>query len=138
MKKCLILFAAVLLLVSFIPQVNAQIPLATNMAATGVLGAPDFVTNTNYAPTSTTTFSEPAGVAVDPTTGKLFVADRDNRRVLRFSSASKMVNGAAAEAVIGQPDFVTRTRNTGGMSAATTNDPCAVYVDANGRLWLLI
>jgi len=136
MKKCYILFAVVLLLAVTALQVNAQVPLATNMAATGVLGTTDFVTNTNYATTSNITFSEPAGVAVDPTTGKLFVADRDNRRVVRWSSAGKMINGSAAEAVLGQPDFVTRTRNTGGISAATTNDPCAVFVDSKGRLWV--
>lgn len=136
MRKCFILFTVLLLLAVISSQANAQVPLATNMPAAGVLGTTDFVTNTNYAAPSNITFSEPAGVAVDPTTGKLFVADRDNRRVLRWSASAKLVNGSAAEAVLGQPDFVTRTRNTGGISAATTNDPCAVYVDSKGRLWV--
>jgi sugar lactone lactonase YvrE len=133
MKKGFLFLALVL---SAVISLRAQLPLSTNMAASGVLGAPDFVTNTNYATPSTTTLAEPAGVAVDPLTGKLFVADRDNRRVLRWSSAAKMLNGSAAEAVLGQPDFVTRTRNTGGLSASTTNDPNGVFVDANGRLWV--
>jgi sugar lactone lactonase YvrE len=136
MKQGRILFAFMFLLTVTSLSVFAQVPLADNMPASGVLGTTDFITNTNYASPSTTTLSEPAGVAVDPTTGKLFVADRDNRRVLRWSSADKMVNGSAAEAVLGQPDFVTRTRNTGGLSAATTNDPVGVFVDANGRLWV--
>lgn len=136
MKKCKVLFAILFLLMLASVSVNAQVPLADNLSANGVLGTTDFVTNTNYASPSTSTLSEPAGVAVDPTTGKLFVADRDNRRILRWSSTDKMVNGSAAEAVLGQPDFVTRTRNTGGLSAATTNDPIGVFVDASGRLWV--
>jgi sugar lactone lactonase YvrE len=76
------------------------------------------------------------GVAIDPTTGKLFVADRNNSRVLRFSSANKLISGSAAEAVLGQPDFVTNTANTGGLSASTMNLPIRVYVDAGGRLWV--
>ncbi len=117
-------------------SVYAQIPLDDNIPATSVLGTNDFETNTNYAVTSDTTFAEPTGAAIDPTTGKLFIADRDNRRIVRFSSTAKLLNGAAAEAVLGQPDFVTRTRNTGGISAATTNDPNGLCVDANGTLWV--
>jgi sugar lactone lactonase YvrE len=114
----------------------AQAPLTSTMPATGVLGTTDFVTNTNYTAPTNSTFSEPAGVVVDPTTGKLFVADRDNRRVLRFSSIAKLINGSTAEAVFGQPDFVTRTANTGGISASTMNNPNALSIDASGRLWV--
>jgi len=106
------------------------------MPANGVLGTTDFVTNTGYTSPTDTTLAEPFCVAIDPTTGKLFVADRDNRRVLRWSSADKLINGSAAEVVLGQPDFVTRTANTGGISAATMNNPNSVHVDANGTLWV--
>jgi sugar lactone lactonase YvrE len=104
--------------------------------AVGVLGASDFVTNTDYTAPTTTTLAEPAGVAIDPATGRLFIADRDNRRVLRFTSAAKLINGSAAEAVFGQPNFTTRTANTGGISASTMNNPNSVSVDGNGRLWV--
>jgi streptogramin lyase len=73
------------------------------------------------------------GVAVDPTTGKLFVADRNNNRVLRFSSAAKLTSGAAAEAVLGQPDDTT---NTSGLSAVKMSTPVRLFVDAAGRLWV--
>jgi len=106
------------------------------MPANGVLGTTDFVTNTNYTAPSTTTLSEPFCVAIDPTTGKLFVADRDNRRILRWSSVNKLIDGSPAEVVFGQPDFVTRTANTGGLSAVSMNNPNSVYVDANGTLWV--
>jgi DNA-binding beta-propeller fold protein YncE len=72
------------------------------------------------------------GVAVDPTTGKLFAADRNNNRVLRFSSADKMVTGSAAEAAFGQPALDTNVANVGGISAATMNTPIRVFVDGAG------
>ena len=129
-------FAIIFLLTAISVSIYPQVPLSDFMPANGVLGTTDFVTNTNYASPSTTTLAEPFCVAVDPTTGKLFVADRDNRRIMRWSSADKLIDGSAAEVVFGQPDFVTRTANTGGISAATMNNPNSVYVDANGTLWV--
>lgn len=133
MKQSKLLIVVIFFLTTISLSVYAQLPLTNNMPASGVLGASDFVTNTNYAPTSDTTLAEPKGIAIDPTTGKLFVADYENRRVLRWSSVDKMVNGSAAEAVLGQPDF---TSNTGGTSATIMSRPYGVYVDAAGRLWV--
>jgi sugar lactone lactonase YvrE len=101
------------------------------MPASGVLGQTDFVTATSGLTAST--LNGPKGIAIDPTTGKLFVADYENRRVLRWSSLDKMINGAAAEVVLGQPDF---TSNTAGTSATLMSRPYGVYVDAAGRLWV--
>lgn len=132
-----ILFASAFLLVAISLSVYAQAPLSDNMPASGVLGQANFITNTaNTGGISASTLFTPRGITVDPTTGKIFVADYDNRRVLRWSSAAKMANGSAAEAVLGQPDFVTNTTNTGGVSAASMNRPYSVYVDAAGRLWV--
>jgi sugar lactone lactonase YvrE len=136
MKQNKLLFAVIFFLTTISLSVYAQLPLSNNMPANGVLGTTDFVTNTNYTAPTISTLAEPFCVAIDPTTGKLFVADRDNRRVLRWSSAAKLINGSAAEAVFGQQDFVTRTANTGGISAATMNNPNSVYVDGNGTLWV--
>lgn len=136
MKNIKMFFGMVILLTVFSVSIFSQVPLFNNMPANGVLGTTDFVTNTNYTSPTTTTLAEPFCVAVDPTTGKLFVADRDNRRVLRWSSADKLIDGSPAEVVFGQPDFVTRTANTGGISAATMNNPNGVYIDANGTLWV--
>ena len=135
MKRNKLLFS-VLFTLLMMSSLSAQAPLSNTLPAAGVLGTSDFITNTNYTSPTRTTMAEPAGVAVDPTTGKLFVADRDNRRVLRFSATAKLINGSAAEAVFGQPDYTTRTANTGGISASTMNNPNALYVDANGRLWV--
>jgi streptogramin lyase len=65
--------------------------------------------------------------------GRLWVAERDNNRVLRFDNAAAKANGAAADAVLGQPDFVT---GTGGVGASKMAEPFGVYVDAGGRLWV--
>lgn len=111
--------------------VHAQIPLSDSMPASGVLGHADFSTSTSG--TTAAALQAPAGVAVDPATGKLFVVDRYNNRVLRWSSADKMTNGSAAEAVLGQPDFVTATH---GLSATKMNDPLRAHVDGSGRLWV--
>ena len=127
------LFVVMCMLAAPSLSVYAQLPLSDNMPAVGVLGTTDFVTNTNYAPPSATTLAEPKGIAIDPTTGKLFVADYENRRVLRWSSVDKMINGSAAEAVLGEPDFTT---NTGGTSSTLMLRPYGICVDAAGRLWV--
>ena len=99
--------------------------------ADGVLGQPDFVSNTPGL--SASMFNGPNGVAVDPATGKLFVADRGNHRVLRFSSTQALQTGGAAEAVFGQPDF---TSNASGLAADRLNNPIGVHVGPDGALWV--
>lgn len=133
MKISDIRFPAALLLVSALlrPSVEAQVPLSSNMPAAGVLGQANF--SSSGFGTTAGSLRAPAGVAIDPATGKLFVVDRYNNRVLRWSSAAKRTNGSAAEAVLGQPDFVT---GTAGASAQKLNDPLRAYVDASGRLWV--
>jgi sugar lactone lactonase YvrE len=77
----------------------------------------------------------PYGVAVDGS-GNLFVADYAHQRVLRFSSASTATLGAAADRVIGQPNFTTGTANNGGVSASSLINPFQVAVDASGNLYV--
>lgn len=86
---------------------------------------------------SATTMNAPRGVAVDPTTGKVFVVESGNHRVLRFASLSSLSNGAAAEGVLGQADFTSTAANRGGAAAANTlSNPRALTVDASGNLWV--
>jgi sugar lactone lactonase YvrE len=106
--------------------------LPTNdQAATLVLGQPDFTSGAIQ--TSQAGMMYPQGVAVDPTSGKVFVADTMNSRVLRFNNVSALTNGANAEAVLGQPDFTGSAAQTtqGGM-----NFPGGIAVDSAGRLWV--
>lgn len=101
--------------------------------ATRILGQPDFVTIAPGGTVNATSLSSPWGIAVDPATGKVFVADFLNHRVLRFASFAALTNGAAAEAVLGQPDF---TSNTPGLSPSAFDSPQGVFVDGAGRLWV--
>ncbi len=100
-----------------------------------VLGQPDF--NEAYADDTQEKMRTPSGVSVDPKTGKVFVADRNNHRVLRFASLALLSNGAAAEAVLGQVDFTHAAANRGGpVNTNTLYMPTGLSLDADGRLWV--
>lgn len=104
--------------------------------ATSVLGQTDFVSgsaNQGNPDPDATTLSQPHDVAVDPTTGKVFVSDRSNNRVLRYSSVAALQNGAAAEGVLGQPDFTSSDRN---LSRSGFYIPRGLWVNASGTLWV--
>ena len=78
---------------------------ANGGAADGVLGAPDFTTP-GVVSTTASTFVQVYGLAVD-SAGNLFVADDGSHRILRFDNAASKPNGAAADGVLGVPDFTT-------------------------------
>lgn len=106
-------------------------------AADVVLGQPDFVSNDSGSLSNG--FDNPESVAVDPNTGKVFVADSGNYRILRFSSAAAMQSGSGAEAVFGQANFLNTLKNQGGGDNALANTLSFVYqimVDSQGRLWV--
>ncbi|HEU4328988.1 MAG TPA: NHL repeat-containing protein, partial [Roseiflexaceae bacterium] len=102
----------------------------TGAPADGVLGQPDF-TSDAWAATAQRLYA-PHGLAMD-SSGQLWVADAGNHRVLRFDNAAGKPNGAAADAVLGQPGF---TSATSGWTAQSMNQPQAVAVDTAGRLWV--
>jgi uncharacterized membrane protein/sugar lactone lactonase YvrE len=106
-----------------------------NQSADVVLGQPDFTSN-NPGETSST-FKNPVSVAIDSTTGKVFVGDRNNNRILRFDTVSAANNGSSAEAVLGQANFTSVLANRGGsVSANTLNFVNGIYVDSFGHLWV--
>ena len=132
--SALMLFAMCLTLFS-----PCGVPLAravvNGQAATLVLGQPDFTTATAAA--TATGMNTPLGVAVDPTTDKVFVADRSNNRVLRFASWASLSNGVAADGVLGQADFTSNQLNRNGTATANTlYIPYGVTVDITGTLWV--
>jgi DNA-binding beta-propeller fold protein YncE len=96
-----------------------------------VLGAADF--DTAGSGVSATGLDYPSGIAIDPTSGAVFVSLEFSHRVLRFSDWNALVNGAAAEAVIGQANF---TDSDPGVSATAFNEPSGLHVDSSGRLWV--
>lgn len=110
--------------------------LKNSQPALSVLGKPDF-TNVDADGPTAAEMNRPEGIAIDPITNKVFVADRNNNRVLRFSASSAYQSGAAAEAVFGQADFVSGLANRGGATAANSlSAPRSIHIDSSGRLWV--
>src|SRR5258708_6269094 len=83
---------------------TAHAAFVNHQAALSVLGQSNFTTVLAGAVTSST-LNAPEGVAIDPSTGKVFISDSSNYRTLCFGSVQAYTTGAAAEAVFGQADF---------------------------------
>ncbi len=130
--KILLSLAVVFAVTTYLPlRVHAQ-SWANDQAASFVIGQTGF--GLNASGVTATGLSQPwGGVVIDPATGKVFVSDLSNNRILRYPSAAAMTNGAAAEAVLGQPNF---TQNINGLSATTLWQPVGMAMDAAGNLWV--
>jgi hypothetical protein len=104
-----------------VPQDTAALPDV-------VVGQADFDSGTANAGgvTSAAGFNENVHVSVC-SNGRMFVADRNNHRVLVYNRVPT-ANGTAADFVIGQPDFMS---NGSGTSATALNLPYAAYCMAN-------
>jgi sugar lactone lactonase YvrE len=83
-------------------------PFTSGMAATLVLGQPDYVKR-NWAATANGA-STPSGLAFD-SAGRILVSDRLNNRVVIYQPPFS--NGMNAATVIGQPDFNSSSANQG-------------------------
>ena len=81
-------------------------------------------------------FDSPAGMAVDPNTGNLYVADSGNNRVLRFPNPFANPSRVEPDAVYGQPDLQTHSANTGGLGRMSLRNPMSVAFDRAGNLWV--
>lgn len=112
-------------------------PLADGQAAAGVIGQSNLNrSGANTGGVSAATVDGPSFLAIGPT-GKLFVSDTDNNRVLRWSSANAAQNGSNAEAVLGQANFTSSDANRGGTAAANTlYEPHGVFVSSAGALYV--
>ncbi len=68
----------------------------------------------------------------------LWVADRDNHRVLRFPAGSLDSSEAVADLVLGQADFESAGRNgpMGRVGAAGLNSPSGLAFDSRGRIYV--
>ncbi len=103
--------------------------------ASVVLGQTSFTSRTSN--TTARALNGPSSVAIDPTTGKVFVADTSNHRVLRYANINTLGTGAPAEAVFGQAGVALGLPNRGGLpNAGTLFSPSGVHVDSAGFLWV--
>jgi sugar lactone lactonase YvrE len=78
-----------------------------DLVADAVLGESSF-TDSVGLPIGPSTFAFPRGIAIDRsvTPNRVYVADSFYHRVLGWSNVDALANGAPADIVIGQPDFV--------------------------------
>jgi hypothetical protein len=105
-------------------------PTAMNQDANVVIGQDDFVSNSGG--TAANKLSRPRGVWSNGT--QLAIVDNFNSRVLLFQTIPT-ANGRSANIVLGQPNFITGTSNTGGLGASSLNRPGFAFLGTN-RLYI--
>ena len=107
--------------------------IPNNAAADLVLGQPNFTSNLAPTPPTARSLFSPSAVSIDSVTGKVFVADTTNNRVLRYSNSTALANGAAAEYVFGSNTFTDAQpwKGTTGLDG-----PRGICLDRAGRLWV--
>lgn len=114
------------------------------VTADGVVGQPDFVSNSDYAGLGYVgpfAVRDPYGIAVDDA-GTLWVLDRTDSRVLVFADPKTRdpeVGLPMAATVLGQRDDRSRGANndTNGVNARTLSSPISVAVDPTGSTALI-
>ena len=116
--------------------------LTNGAAADLVIGQPDFYTNV-YEGTGAGTFSGPSGIAVDPSSGNLYIADSNDARVLEFNQpfagfTGSPITGLSASLVFGQGGSFTANycNNLASATADTLCYPQAVAFDDSGNLYV--
>jgi hypothetical protein len=109
------------------------LPVANDSSPNVVLGQANFATYVvNSGGLSERSLREPFGLAVSG--NKLVVADTSNHRVLIWNSIPES-NNDPAHVVLGQPDFLTATANTGGLSDRSLYAPSCVFI-YSGKLFV--
>jgi len=115
---------------------NGQIPL--NLSPSRVVGHPQLRLVTG-APNLVEgrEMNSPQAVAVDESSGYLYVADSGNNRVLAFRDAQSFGNGATAEFVLGQRDLLsTASLGPGTSFTSGLTLPTGVAVDSSGNVYV--
>lgn len=129
--------AAIVVILALIPfpffPINRAAAAVGDSAADAVLGQPGLTSLVGLTdPAAAISISGAPGIVVAPD-GRLYLADSNNNRILSWPSASGFTDGAPADRVIGQPDFL---GTTPGTSASALNYPQGLHIDAAGALWV--
>lgn len=122
---------------------SAPIP---GTAAVAVLGQDDLTTGlrangcgaAGAGTTDACSLNQTFSISLDPSSQRLFVSDYGARRIMVYDVSAGIENGMAAENVLGQPDFVTSTVDTGCSLSDTGISGCGlgewdVNIDYNGN-----
>src|SRR5258706_13175850 len=118
MQKIKRLLIIVNVIAIFAGSVSPIWAYSTNMNASVVVGQPDFLSSSTTGLSSTALGGLIRGISVDPM-GRLMFADQQNNRVLIWNKVPT-TNGAPADLVIGQADFVSGSANRGGSTNSNT------------------
>ena len=128
------------LLISLVALASIVAVVAASINAGVVLGQPD-LTSSGFAATPTQNgLALPYGVAIDRSSGHLYIADTANNRVLGWSNLSALSNGAPADLVLGQVNFTADLSSSPAgdvpVSASGLSSPWSVAVDSKGNLYV--
>ena len=93
-------------------------PLTTGSLAASPVAEATFGTSAT-AGTSQTLLKSPSGLGVD-NTGRLFIVDGGNHRVVYINSANSASSGASFSGVLGQANYTSGSANSGGSAANNT------------------
>jgi uncharacterized protein (TIGR03437 family) len=105
-----------------------------------VIGQPDFRTaaaniDTQGSDTpSRTSLSAPAGLAVDPATGTLYVSDSGNNRILRYPRPFDQIGRISPDLVLGQQSFTTSSSSL--VNGSSLKAPAGLAIASNGDLFV--
>lgn len=106
-------------------------------AADFVAGQKDFTSSGKNRVTASGSYS-PTDIALSTVTGRIYIADRRNNRILWWNNADNLSTGQAADGVLGQADFTDSSTNRGENtpSASGLSDPFSVCLDGPGNIWV--
>ncbi len=113
-----------------------SLPTSNAQPANVVIGQPDFVHGGTSVPPTATSLRGPEGVWLAG--GKLFIADTQDNRILIYNQVPTS-NGAAANVVVGQPNFTSfvqpdLTASSPPTAANNLQTPTSVTTDATHML----
>lgn len=110
-------------------------PQAADDLPDNLLGQRGFTTNDGpFAPSKANTLFGPTGVVIDPQSGRLFVADMENARVLSWLNSAARANGGSADLVFGKPDFETYFYDA--EPGRNLIKPAGLALDSQGNLYV--
>lgn len=106
-------------------------------AADFVAGQKDFTSSGKNRVSANSSYA-PSDIALSTTTGRIYITDRLNNRILWWDNADALSTGQAAAGVLGQADFTDSAANRGGNTPSPSglSNPFSVCLDGNGNLWV--